>query len=520
MRPRRYKEGIDRQSMPLPPTLEECIDLDNPVRAIEAYVETLDLRALGFLNADGELTPGQPAYDPAVLLKLYIWGYLNRTKSSRLLERECYRDLEVIWLLRGLHPSYKTICSFRANNAKAITGIVKDFLSVCKELNLLGGELVGIDSAFFEGDASKASIKTKAALQKSVKALESKIKSYLEEKGWNEGSEEADEDQMFQELKNQHRDCQRKLDALEKSGDTQYSETDKDARILVKRTDKGPTAGYSVQCAVDAKHKLIVAHDVVNDGNDSSQLAPLAKQAMETMGVDQLAAAADGGYYNQQQIKECEDAGIVPYVPISKRSVSTEERKRFERQDFHYDPDADRYVCPTNESLLPCRSQNKNGKLMKGYASKQETCEHCPLHEKCLPEKTPYRQIFRWEHEDTIERHKERMENDKGKHMHKRAELAEHPFGTMKLWMGWTHFLLRGFEKVRTEMNLLVTCYNLKRVLNILGIEDFLDYCRQRRSAVCSKKEGCFILFFRKLKLNLSKKVLFLNIQFLYLVYC
>jgi transposase len=483
MKPRQYKEGVDRESMPLPPTLDECIEQDNPARAIDIYVDTLNLKGMGFEYAGGELTRGQPAYPPSALLKLYIWGYLNRTDSSRRLELETYRNLEVIWLLKGMHPCYKTICSFRDHNKKAIKHIAIDFISLCKDLDLFGGETVGIDGAFFEGDASKASIKTKKSLEKNLKKVEHKIDQYLAKMDAEDQADEA-EDSSLQVLKEQLQSCQDKLDSLEKSGETQYSTTDKDARLLKKQTDKGPTAGYNVQIAVDEKNKLIAAHEVVNDGNDSQQLADMALKAKESMGVEELNALADGAYYNQQKIKECLDTNITPYVPVPKRKRSATEGDRFERDDFQYDPEADSYICPAGESLKYHSNQNKNGKILKGYASAAKHCATCPMREQCLPPKTPYRQIYRWEHEEVVDAHKERMGNNGKEQMRKRASLAEHPFGTFKLWLGWTHFLLRGFEKVRAEMNLLITCYNFKRVLNIIGIEAFRAYCEQRNRTV------------------------------------
>jgi len=495
MKLRHYKEGVDRLSMPLPPTIEECIDQDNIVRAIDAYVDTLDLEAMEFEYAGGQLTQGQPAYPPSALLKLYIWGYLNRTNSSRRLELETYRNLEVIWLLRGMHPCYRTICNFRDHNKKMMKHIAKDFMSLCKDLDLFGGETVGIDGAFFEGDASKESIKTKKALILNVKKLKNKIDKYLAEMDIEDEVTKA-EDSVLQELKKQLKSCQNKLDSLEKSGETQYSTTDEDARLLKKASGKNPTAGYNVQIAVDEKNKIIVAHDVVNDGNDSQQLANMAKKAKETMEVEALDALADGGYYNQQKIKECVDANITPYVPVPKRKCSTSENTRFERVDFQYDSETDCYICPAGEALKHKGHQNKNGKKMERYASDAKHCATCPLHKQCLPAKTPYRQINRWEHEEVAEKHKERMANNGKEQMSKRGGLAEHPFGTFKLWLGWIHFLLRGLEKVRAEMDLLATCYNFKRVLNIIGIDAFLAYCEQRHKTAQSNEEEGVLLYF------------------------
>ena len=358
MEPRKYKEGVDRQSMPLPPTLDKCIGQENPARAIDIYVDTLDLKVMGFKYTSGELTQGQPPYPPSAILKLYIWGYLNRTNSSRRLELETYRNLEVIWLLEGLHPCYRTICSFRDHNKKVIKHVTADFISLCNDLNLFGRETVGIDSAFFEGDASKASIKTKKSLEKELNKLEHKIDQHLAKMEAEDQAAET-ESTRLQDLKEQLQSCQDKIDSLNKSGETQYSSTDKDARLLIKKTDKGPTAGYSLHIAVDEKNKLIVAHEVVNDGNDTQQLANIAIKAKDSMDVEELNALADGGYYNQQQIKECIDANVTPYVPVAKRNRPSED-KRFERDDFQYNPETDTYACPAGEPLKYHCTQNKN----------------------------------------------------------------------------------------------------------------------------------------------------------------
>ena len=500
MKLRQYKEGIDRQSMPLPPTIDECIDQDNIVRAIDAYVDTLDLEAMGFEYAGGELTQGQPAYPPSALLKLYIWGYLNRTNSSRQLELETYRNLEVIWLLRDMHPCYRTICNFREHNKKVMKHVSKDFMSLCKDLSLLGGTTVGIDSAFFEGDASKKSIKTKKTLVLAAKKLQNKIDKYLSEKEANNQSHLAD-DSILQDMKKQLKSCQEKLDILEKNGETQYSATDKDARLLNKASGKNPTTGYNIQIAVDDKNKIIVAHDAVNDGNDSQQLASMAKKAKEVMEVDSLDALADGSYYNQQKIKECVDADITPYVPVPKIKRPATEGTRFERSDFTYDPESNCYICPAGEALKHKGYQNGKGKgkKMAKYTSNAKYCATCPMHKQCLPPKTPYRQIYRWEYEEIAEDHKKRMAENGAEKMSERGALAEHPFGTLKLWLGWTHFLLRGLEKVKAELDLLITCYNFKRVFNIVGMDVFLAYCEQRdKTAQTNEEEEVLFCFYAK----------------------
>jgi transposase len=489
MRRRQYKVGYDRQQgMLLPPRLDEYVDESNAVRAIDAYVETLDMEQLGFTKTGGGLTAGQPPYAPGTVLKLYLWGYLNRIRSSRRLEKETSRNLEVIWLLQGLHPCYKTIADFRKENPQALKAVYRDFLLVCRELQLFGGELVGIDSMFLEGDASRASIYTKKRLEKWLSRIETEIAEYLQTLDQRDAQESevlgADDGGALAgklaQLQVRQQECQRMVETLNDSGETQVSRTDPDARLLSKKTDKGPTAGYNVQCAMDSKHKLIVAGEVVNDGNDTHQLAPMAKQAKENLGVETLTATADASYYTHQGVKACEEAGITPYVGIPDKNTSTRAQGRFERTAFSYDANSDTYRCPADKPLEYHATHQMHGKAMRRYMSQAQVCTTCPFKAHCLPEKTPYRQLYRWEHEEVVERHHQRMEDQGHDYMRKRAGLVEHPFGTLKVWCGWTHFLVRGLDKVRGELHLLLTCYNFKRVLNILGLDAFRAYCEQR----------------------------------------
>lgn len=490
---RQYKIGYDRQQgMLLPPRIDEYVDESNAVRAIDAYVETLEMAQLGFTKTEGGVTAGQPPYAPGTVLKLYLWGYLNRIRSSRRLEKETYRNLEVIWLLQGLHPCYKTVADFRKDNPQALKAVYRDFLLVCRELKLFGGELVGIDSVFLEGDASRASIYTKKRLAKLLVRIEAEIAEYLQildegdaqeaERGCDDGDGALAE--KLAQLQARQQECHTMVETLKKDSDeTQVSCTDPDARLLSKKTDKGPTAGYNVQCAVDSKHKLIVAGEVVNDGNDTQQLAPMAIQAKENLGVETLTATADASYYTHQGVKDCEDAGITPYVAIPDKNSAIRVQGRFERTDFSYEAETDTYRCPADISLVYTTTQQKNGKQMRRYISPSAQCAVCPSKAQCLPEKTPYRQLYRWEHEAVVERHRHRMAEEGRESMRQRAGLVEHPFGTLKLWCGWTHFLVRGLDKVRGEMHLLLTCYNFKRVLNIIGLEAFRAYCEQRANS-------------------------------------
>jgi transposase len=491
---RTYKTGPCREQLSLlPARVEDYVGRDNPVRAIEAYVCALDLEKLGFRNCGGGLGAGQPSYDPADLLKAYLYGYLNRVRSSRRLEQEARRNLELMWLLKGLTPGYRTIANFRRDNWAALKAANREFVLLLRELQLLGGELVAIDGAFFHGDASKASIKTKKRLAEQLLAIDRDIEAYGKALASNDATEEAhspgDGDggsgnsgaiaDKLAALMAQRAKAQADLDRLKDSGETQLSSTDADARLLSKRGHV--LAGYNVQIAVDDKHKLIVASEVVNDGNDTGQLYEVAMAAKEALGVETLQAVADTGYYNGAALKECEEGGIVAYVPPPKRTGGLEEQGRFTHEAFSYDAEADVYRCPAGALLRPMNGVKISpaGRQDVRYVSLKSVCKACHLRKQCLGQKSDKRTIYRWQHEAVIERHRERMK-EAGALMRQRACLVEHPFGTLKCRAGYRHFLVRGFAKVRGEWSLMVLCYNLARVLNVLGFDGFVAFFANR----------------------------------------
>jgi transposase len=488
---RRYKAGVIReQACLLPARVEDYVGPDNPVRAVESYVGALDLKRLGFRHADQGIGVGQPPYDPADLLKLYLYGYLNQVRSSRRLEREAQRNLELIWLLKGLTPGYRAIAKFRQENWAALKAANRGFVLLARELGLLGGELVGIDGAFFHGDASKASIATRKRLAEQIAALDRDIEAYGSALDANDAAEAAaspggDEragggiEQRVQALMARREKAQADLDRLDASGERQLSRTDADARLLSK---SGQTlAGYNVQIAVDDKHKLIVASEVVNDGNDSGQLYEMAKAAKEALGAETLTAVADAGYYNGATLKACEDNDIVAYVPQAERSGRLAARGCFTHEDFAYDAEANVCRCPAGEPLWPAKrlKRNSGGRIEVRYTSRKPVCDGCLLRARCITARSGTRTVHRWAHEDVLDRHRARMQ-DAAALMRRRASLAEHPFGTLKCRAGYRHFLVRGFDKVRGEWSLMALCYNLSRVLSILGIDGFTRYLAKR----------------------------------------
>jgi transposase len=491
---RAFKTGTCReQTSFLPPRIEDYVGPGNVVRAIDAYVGAADLQKLGFRNAGYEGGVGQPPYDPADLLRLYLYGYLNRIRSSRYLEREAQRNLELIWLLKNLTPGYRTIAKFRKDNWAALRATNREFVVLIRDLDLVSSALVAIDGAFFHGDASRASITSSKRLAEQLAAIDRDIEAYgstveandAEEAthsvGDSGGRDDGNVAQKVATLMKKREQTQAELARLEQSGETQSSTTDADARLMSKRGQL--LVGYNVQIAVDEKHKLIVASEVVNDGNDAGQLYEMAKAAKEALGTQTLEVVADTGYYNGPALKDCEENGIVPYVPAAKRTGRLEAEGRFTHEDFAYDTEQNVYRCPAGALLIPTKSPKINGGRREiVFLSRKATCAACPLRARCLSAKADTRTIYRWEHQEVIDRHRVRMENA-GVRMGQRACLVEHPFGTLKCRAGYRHFLVRGLNKVRGEWSLMALCYNFSRVLTILGLQGFIDYLARRLAA-------------------------------------
>jgi transposase len=488
-----FKSGISRHQLSfLPARIEDYVDRDNPVRAIDAYGDAAEMAGFRQLGSDGG--PGQPPYDPRDLLKLYVYGYMHRIRSSRTLEREARRNLELIWLIKGIKPGYRTIANFRKDNWAALKAVSREFVLMMRELGLVGGERVAIDGAFFDGNASKASITTRKKLAEQLAALDRDIEAYGAALEANDVAEAAhapaegdgggcDGEDVAQKvvaaLKEKRATVQADVARLEESGETQLSRTDPDARRLSKSGQM--VAGYNVQIAVDDKHKLIVASEVVNDGNDSGQLYKMANAAKQELGVETLTALADTGYYNSTALKDCEENAIVAYVPPAKRSARLEAQGRLSHEEFSYDAEADTYRCPAGKVLTPGKGRkvNTGGRIEIRYTSRKADCDNCPLRSRCLSAKTPRRTIYRWEHEAVLDRYRTRMKDAKDQ-MRRRATLAEHPFGTLKCRAGYRHFLVRGFNKVRGEWSLMALCYNFSRVLNIIGLDRLIAYFAER----------------------------------------
>src|SRR3974390_2937682 len=479
-RMRRFVEGIDRgQTTLFPECLEDWIDENNPVRAIDVFVDELDLSELGFDGVAPETT-GRPSYHPSGLLKLYIYGYLNRVQSSRRLEREAGRNVEVMWLTSRLVPDHKTIADFRKDNGHAIRQTCARFVMLCRSLGLLTGASVAIDGSKFKAVNNRDKNFTRGKMERRRAQLEESVARYLAQldtADLQEPSEAlaAKTAHLKEKLAKLESEKQR-LAAMEElmlaAPDQQISLTDPDSRSIATRGRGSGVVGYNVQVAVDTEQHLIVTHEVTNTGSDRSQLANMALQAKEALHADHLDVVADRGYFNSPEILACEQADITVTLPKPMTSGAKSDG-RFGKQDFAYLPAEDVYRCPAGEKLTYRYTNVENDRTLRHYWT--GACRQCPLKSQCAKE--PERRIKRWEHEHVLEAVQERLDANP-QAMRVRRETVEHPFGTLKMRMGATHFLMKRLPKVATEMALHVLAYNLTRVMNIIGIQPLLAAMR------------------------------------------
>jgi transposase len=471
---KRFIEGENRnQSTLLPECLDDYIAEDNPVRAIEAFIDELNLLALGFAGAEPAAT-GRPSYHPAILLKLYLYGYLNRVQSSRRLERECQRNVELMWLVGKLSPDFKTIADFRRDNGAAIRNVCREFTLLCRKLDLFSQAIVAIDGSKFKAVNAHDRNFTRAKLDKRMQQIDQCIDHYLTEMDTADRQQsdvtEARATRLREKIATlkQDRVELRKIEVkLNESPSGQVSLTDPDARAMATSTSRG-LVGYNVQTAVDVKHHLIVAHEVTNKGSDRQQLSRMARQAKETIETDELNVIADRGYFNGDEILACEQAGITPYVskPMTSEAKA---HGRFDKADFVYDPKGDEYRCPAGSRLIWRFATMEGGHLNHRYWSSD--CPRCSIREKCTP--SQQRRVTGWEHEASLDAMQRRLDM-RPEAIKLRRQTVEHPFGTIKFWMGARHFLTRTLNRVNTEMSLHVLAYNMKRVMQIMGVKGLI----------------------------------------------
>ncbi len=469
----KYIKGTDREQVILfPEVIDDYIREENPVRFIDAFIESLDLKDLGFKHA--ELNPtGRPPYNPSDLLKLYIYGYLNRVRSSRFLEKECKKNVEVMWLLKKLTPDFKTVSDFRKDNKDAIKKVFKEFIILCKKLDLFGGELVAIDGSKLKAVNSKKRNFNEASLQKKLKDIEAKIETYFEELENNDNREanvSSDDAKGLKKkieiLKDRKEKYQELLKKLKESGESQISLTDPDSRKML--SNQAMEICYNVQTTVDEKNKLIIDYEVSNENDDSSHLSEMSERAKQILEVDKLEVLADANYYEAEEIKKCVDNGITPYIPERNNEVRKDINPSFYKSKFRYDKEKDIYICPAGNELR--FSGTYSARMERLYRS--DKCGNCQLRSKCTSNKRG-RILTRWEHEDVLDDMRKRIKENKDK-VKKRKELAEHPFGTIKRAFNQGYMLLKRLHKVGTEASLTMLAYDITRVINIVGVEKLM----------------------------------------------
>ncbi|MGM0786032.1 MAG: IS1182 family transposase [Pseudomonadota bacterium] len=474
---KRFVAGESRSQATLfPELLDDFVSEDNPVRAIEAFVEVLDLRQLGFKGIDPHAT-GRPAYHPAVLLKIYLYGYLNRVQSSRRLEREAQRNVELMWLTERLAPDFKTIADFRKNNGQAIRATCRDFVVLCRRLGLFTQAIVAIDGSKFKAVNNRDRNFTFAKMKRRAEEIEKNIERYLRQLDSADQRDPAVTEAQTAQLKEKIAALTEEVQQLQaieiqrsQAPDQQVSLTDPDSRSMTTRGTG--VVGYNVQTAVDSRHHLIIAHEVTNVGSDRSQLSRMAKQARDDSGIKALNVVADRGYFKGEEILACHKAGIITYLPKPKTSPS-QAKGMFPREAFRYMPESNEYRCPAGERLIWRFKNVEKEQTLHCYWS--SACPTCPMKGQCTTGK--HRRIKRWEHEDVLEAVQSRLDQ-KPEMMRLRRQTVEHPFGTLKAWMGSTHFLTKSLKNVSTEMSLHVLAYNMKRVMQILGTKGLIQAMR------------------------------------------
>jgi transposase len=461
--------GHDRcQTLLLPESLDDYVGPENPVRFIEAFVEELDLAAAGFARVTSQQT-GRPGYAPADLLKLYIYGYLNRIRSSRRLEAETHRNIEVIWLLRHLKPDFKTIADFRRDNRNAFRPVFRQFVLLCKQLDLFGRELLAVDGTRIKAVNNKDRNFTRASLAEFIKSADKKLDDYLQRLDTSDATERQAGGSRVKNLaekmaavRDRRTRCQEMLAELDRTGENQISLTDPDSRAMAAHTHVA--VGYNVQVAVDSRHKLIVEQQVTNQVVDMGLLTQTAQPAKEVLGVERIAVVADRGYFKVEDVEACEKAGMEPYVPRPQRGPSVK-AGYYRKDEFKYEAETDSMICPAGQRLQPYTSSLLRGLKKINYANRA-ACRGCALHARCTGNQ--FRSVSRMENEAVLDRMQARLA-EHPEILDRRRETVEHPFGTIKQWMNQGAFLMRGLEKVRGEFSLTALAYNLRRALNIVG---------------------------------------------------
>lgn len=503
--PKRYQRKANREQFNcVGLSFDDLVSPDSPVRAIDIYVESLDLHACGFKNSGGGVSAGQPPYDPASLLRLYLYGYNNQILSGRRLARECKLNIELMWLMHQQKPNYRTISKFRSENSTALAKAHTDFVMLCRQVGLITGERISVDGSHFKGNVSAKSFNSEKSLDKAIAKSREEVERWQqlladqdkkEQQEESVGEQTVDIEQIKKELersKTRESVLKNRQEQLKNSGKSRMSYTDPDAILFNKGGKKGQ--GYNVQIAVDHHKYLIIGDAVTTDVNDLHQLTPMALLVKERFGLEGFEVLADKGYYSTMAIKSCIESGITPYIAIPAAPTPKEGKSRYSRTQFSYDQENNVYVCPAGELLKPSgRPQTKPGQTPTQRYRNKGACSRCDQKERCLTTKGKYRDLVRLVDQDLLDEHAQRMKAG-AKIYAERSSAAEHPFGTLKLRAGWTHFSVRGLAKVRGEWSLMALCYNFTRVLNLLGLERFRQLCRTMAKQRAGDIDFCKII--------------------------
>jgi len=471
----RFIEGENRfQTTLFPDRLDDFVSEDNQARVIDFFIDKLDISGLGFKTEPNNT--GRPAYHPAMMLKLYVYGYLNRVQTTRRLEREAQRNIELMWLTGRLAPDFKTIADFRKNNGEAIRLVCREFVMLCKKLDLFADAFVAIDGSKFKAVNNRDRNFTKAKMKRRLQQIDESIERYLGQIASADREESVVVNNKTERLQSKIAKLEEEMERLKKlevqmleASDAQISLTDPDARSMATSGRGSGMVGYNVQTAVDVKHHLILAHEVTNVGHDRTQLANMSKQAKAVIGTDQLDVVADRGYFKGEEILECEQSDITTYLPKPQTSNNLA-KGLFSKRDFIYKPGDDKYQCPAGEQLIYRMNSVEKNRVIRRYWS--SACKTCLIKLKCTTGKE--RRVSRWEHEAVVDALQARMDCEPER-MKARRETVEHPYGTIKSWMGYTHFQTRTIEKVSTEMSLHVLAYNMKRLISIFGVLPLIE---------------------------------------------
>ena len=470
-----FIEGENRyQSTLFPERIDDYVEEDSAARVIDVFIDRLDMSGLGFKTEPADT--GRPGYNPATMLKIFVYGYMNKVHSSRRLEAEARRNVELMWLTGRLAPDFKTIADFRKDNGEAIRLVCREFVMLCRRLNLFANAFVAIDGAKFKAVNTRDKNFTKAKLKRRLQQIDESIDRYLNQIASADRHESEVATNKSQRLKDKISALEKEMDRLKKlevrllaEPDQQISLTDPDARSMATSGRGSGMVGYNVQAAVDTEHHLIVAHEVTQDGHDRHQLHRMAVQAKAAMGVEELEVVADRGYFKGEEVLACDQDNITAYLPRPLTSSSTK-KGLFNKRDFIYHADDDEYECPAGDRLIWRFATEEHGQVVHKYWS--SNCPKCSMKARCTTGKN--RRVTRWEHEHVVEALDARLEREPER-MRVRRSTAEHPFGTLKCWMGYTHFLTKTVPKVSTEMSLHVLAYNMKRMINILGTRRLIE---------------------------------------------